>query len=71
MPFQAAFAIDELKRCILTEPELASDPMVQAVLAGGLVERANGISAVCGRYVIVRAVALAIPDAMRGMIRAS
>lgn len=26
MPFQAAFAIDELNRCILTEPELASVP---------------------------------------------
>jgi len=36
MPFQAAFAIDELKRCMLTEPELASDPMVQAALAGDL-----------------------------------
>lgn len=34
MPFQAAFAIDELNRCILTEPRLASEPMVQAALAG-------------------------------------
>ncbi|MFM8321323.1 MAG: HAD family hydrolase [Chloroflexota bacterium] len=34
MPFQAAFAIDELKRQTLTEPKLASDPMVQAALAG-------------------------------------
>jgi hypothetical protein len=36
MPFQAAFAFDELKRRILIEPELASDPMVQAALAGDL-----------------------------------
>ena len=36
MPFQAAFAIDELKRRILVEPALASDPMVQAALAGDL-----------------------------------
>ncbi len=34
LPFQAAFAFDELKRRILTEPRLASDPMVQAALAG-------------------------------------
>jgi phosphoglycolate phosphatase-like HAD superfamily hydrolase len=34
MPFQAAFAIDELNRRILTEPELAADPMAQAALAG-------------------------------------
>jgi phosphoserine phosphatase len=36
MPFQAAFALDELKRCVVTQPELASDPMVQAALAGDL-----------------------------------
>ena len=36
MPFQAAFAFDELKRRILLEPALASDPMVQAALAGDL-----------------------------------
>lgn len=34
MPFQAAFAFDELNRRILAEPKLASDPMVQAALAG-------------------------------------
>ena len=34
MPFQVAFAIDELKRCIISEPELATEPMVQAALAG-------------------------------------
>jgi 2'-5' RNA ligase/phosphoglycolate phosphatase-like HAD superfamily hydrolase len=36
MPFQAAFAIDELKRRILVETALAADPMVQAALAGDL-----------------------------------
>jgi len=36
MPFQAAFAIDELNRHVLTEPGIASDPMVQAALAGDL-----------------------------------
>ena len=36
MPFQAAFAIDELNRLIITEPALASDAMVQAVLEGDL-----------------------------------
>ncbi|HYN01515.1 MAG TPA: HAD family hydrolase [Vicinamibacteria bacterium] len=36
MPFQAAFAFDELKRRVVTQPELASDPMVQAALAGDL-----------------------------------
>jgi hypothetical protein len=34
MPFQAAFAIDELNRRILTETKLASDPMVQAAITG-------------------------------------
>ena len=34
IPFQAAFAFDELKQRILTEPELTSDPMVQVALAG-------------------------------------
>jgi phosphoglycolate phosphatase-like HAD superfamily hydrolase len=34
LPFQAAFAIDELKQRIITEPKLASEPMVQATLAG-------------------------------------
>ena len=36
MPFQAAFALDELNRRVVTRPELASDPMVQAALAGDL-----------------------------------
>jgi phosphoglycolate phosphatase-like HAD superfamily hydrolase len=34
MPFQVAFAIDELKRRIVSEPELAEEPMVQAALSG-------------------------------------
>jgi len=42
MPFQAAFAIDELNRLILDEPKLASDPMVQAALAGDLAELLEG-----------------------------
>ncbi|MGM0688804.1 MAG: 2'-5' RNA ligase family protein [Bacillota bacterium] len=36
MPFQAAFAIDELNRHIISEPGLALDPMVQTALAGDL-----------------------------------
>ncbi|MFN6356332.1 MAG: HAD family hydrolase, partial [Cyanobacteriota bacterium] len=36
LPFQAAFAIDELQRTLLSEPCLAEDPMVQAALAGDL-----------------------------------
>jgi phosphoglycolate phosphatase-like HAD superfamily hydrolase len=36
IPFQAAFAIDEIKRRVVAEPTLASDPMVQAALAGDL-----------------------------------
>ncbi len=36
LPFQAAFAIDELRRRLLSEPGLADDPMVQAALAGDL-----------------------------------
>ncbi len=42
MPFQAAFAIDELNRRILTEPKLASDPMVQAALAGDFTKLLEG-----------------------------
>jgi 2'-5' RNA ligase len=42
MPFQAAFAIDELKRRILAEPTLASDPMVQAALEGDLAKLLEG-----------------------------
>jgi phosphoserine phosphatase len=36
LPFQAAFAFDELQRKLLTEPGLAEDPMVRAALAGDL-----------------------------------
>jgi phosphoglycolate phosphatase-like HAD superfamily hydrolase len=36
LPFQAAFAFDELKRRVATEPDLASDPMVRAALDGDL-----------------------------------
>ena len=36
LPFQAAFAIDELQRKLLSAPSLADDPMVQAALAGDL-----------------------------------
>ncbi len=42
MPFQAAFAIDELKRRIHVEPELTGDLMVQAALAGDLQELLKG-----------------------------
>ena len=42
LPFQAAFAIDELKRRIRTEPALAADPMVQAALAGDLAKLLAG-----------------------------
>jgi phosphoserine phosphatase len=42
VPFQAAFAIDELNRRILTEPEIASDSMVQAALAGELATLLKG-----------------------------
>ena len=42
MPFQAAFAIDALKRHIVAEPELASDPAVQAALAGEFAELLRG-----------------------------
>ncbi len=42
VPFQAAFAFDELNRRILAEPSLASDPMVQAALAGDLAKLLEG-----------------------------
>lgn len=34
MPFQVAFAFDEVKRRVRSEPNLATDPMVQAALRG-------------------------------------
>lgn len=36
MPFQAAFAGDEVKRRVRIDPTLGTDPMVQAALAGDL-----------------------------------
>ena len=42
MPFQAVFALDELKRRLPTEPELAADAMVQAALAGDLAKLLAG-----------------------------
>lgn len=36
MPFQAAFAFDELKGAVQRQPALADDPMVQAALAGDI-----------------------------------
>ncbi|MFU8885993.1 MAG: HAD family hydrolase [Cyanobacteriota bacterium] len=36
MPFQAAFAFDELKGAVQRQPALAEDPMVQAALVGDL-----------------------------------
>ena len=42
LPFQAAFAIDELSSRIPREPHLAADPMVQAALAGDLAKLLEG-----------------------------
>ena len=42
IPFQAAFAVDELRRQLPSEPELADDPMVQAALAGDLAKLLAG-----------------------------
>ena len=36
LPFQAAFALDELKRRVPQEPELEADPMVKAALEGDI-----------------------------------
>ncbi len=36
IPFQAAYAFDEIKRRAPNEPRLAADPMVQAALAGNI-----------------------------------
>ena len=36
VPFQVAFALDEVKRLSLLNPELNSDPMVQAALTGDI-----------------------------------
>ncbi|MSR57239.1 MAG: hypothetical protein EXS05_06175 [Planctomycetaceae bacterium] len=42
LPFQVAFVIDELKRRVPKEPNLAADPMVQAALAGDLAKLLEG-----------------------------
>jgi phosphoserine phosphatase len=42
LPFQAAFAFDELQRRVRNEPQLAADPMVQAALAGDLAKLLAG-----------------------------
>jgi phosphoserine phosphatase len=42
MPFQVAFALDEVKRRAPSEPALASDPMVQAALAGDVARLLGG-----------------------------
>jgi hypothetical protein len=42
IPFQVAFVFDELKRRAPNEPELASDPMVQAALAGNVAKLLEG-----------------------------
>jgi phosphoglycolate phosphatase-like HAD superfamily hydrolase len=42
IPFQAAFAIDELNQQIFTEPKLSSDPMVKAALTGDLSKLLEG-----------------------------
>jgi phosphoserine phosphatase len=36
MPFQLAYALDEVKRRAATEPEVAADPMVQAAMRGDI-----------------------------------
>ena len=42
VPFQLAFVFDELKRRAPNEPQLASDPMVQAALAGNVAKLLEG-----------------------------
>ena len=42
LPFQAAFAFDELKRRVPAEPALTEDPMVQAALAGDFAKLLQG-----------------------------
>ena len=39
MPFQAAFAVDEVKRRLPQEPALASKPMIKALLADDISNR--------------------------------
>ncbi|WOO40783.1 HAD family hydrolase [Rubellicoccus peritrichatus] len=42
IPFQLAFAFDELKRRVPNEPDLAADPMVQAALDGDIAKLLEG-----------------------------
>ena len=42
VPFQLAFVFDELKRRAPNEPQLASDPVVQAALAGNVAKLLEG-----------------------------
>lgn len=42
LPFQLAFALDEVKRQVAENPSLAEDPMVQAALAGNFAKLMEG-----------------------------
>ena len=42
IPFQAAFAFDEVKRMVAEKPELKDDPMVAALLAGDIAKLLEG-----------------------------
>ncbi len=42
LPFQAAFAFDEIKRKSASDPKIAADPMVQAALSGNLSKLLEG-----------------------------
>jgi phosphoglycolate phosphatase-like HAD superfamily hydrolase len=42
LPFQLAFAFDEVKRLMAEKPELKDDPMVQALLAGDIAKLLEG-----------------------------
>ena len=42
LPFQLAFAFDEVKRLMASKPELKDDPMVQALLAGDIAKLLEG-----------------------------
>ena len=42
MPFQLAYAVDEVKRLVAEQPALKEDPMVQALLAGDFAKLLEG-----------------------------
>ena len=42
LPFQLAFAFDEVKRLMASKPELKDDPMVQALLSGDIAKLLEG-----------------------------